>query len=645
MRKLLFLLLFCVLALGSPKAFAVDTSNEAYWDKFSELGNNFKQNMADAIAEKSKLESDLEYTENNYKQLDKEYEASQQALAEQVRNDQITEDQYKQQMKDLEADYKNKKNGYKDLIKSLEKRIKNAEKEIDKQYEEQVEKPLKEFQKEQKAQEKLANKAEKQQDKLAEAIAECEAMVANTSTRQACIEKAQAKYGLSDEQQQALADREAREAAEAAAAEEAAAQQQTEDQAQENTDSSVDENGNPVVPGADVTTGQSGDEADKLDGGSDTDAGSGGGYLVQCSNSENIFEQIACKALNFLADLRIIAYIIAGFGLVMFAWGAIFNKISWKHFSQIAIGLFLLSMIGPFITYFSGDKSVESQLGYGNFLGSKYAGIMGTGNNTVNPDGTQAEAQSGEVQEEAKKKWSLKDLKGAITAGKNLVKNVSTGVKNASNIVKNVGSAAKNIGSAIKNSGGGIDGLVNMATNIAGTVNKLQYDVKTQTNSLANSIEGAANSYQDMTATEEERQAYQNQRVNGVTGDSGNKSTNKVSEWLNSGAGSDILGKVNDVGNKISDAAASTGEAANATHEGSTIGGNGLGALFGAATAVGEAAEAKTKGEERKAANAAVEAAQKEYDSVMSNPDATADERQAATNKLNQAKNAAMRYQ
>ena len=29
----------------------------------------------------------------------------------------------------------------------------------------------------------------------------------------------------------------------------------------------------------------------------------------------------------------------------------------------------------------------------------------------------------------------------------------------------------------------------------------------------------------------------------------------------------------------------------------------------------------------------------------MSNPDATADERQAATNKLNQAKNAAMRYQ
>lgn len=637
MRKLLFLLFFCVLALGAPTAFAVDTSNEAYWEKFSELGNNFKQNMADAIAEKNKLKSDLEYTKNNYGKLDQEYEASQQALAEQVRNDQITEEQYKQQMKDLEADYKNKRNGYKDLIKSLEKRIKNAEKEIDKQYEEQVEKPLKEFQKEQKAQEKLANKAEKQQDKLAEAIAECEAMVANTSTRQACIEKAQKKYGLSDEQQQALAEREAREAAEAAAAEE--------EQQQENQDNNVDENGNPVVPGADVTTGQSGDEADKLDGGSDTDADSGGGYLVQCSNSENIFEQIACKALNFLADLRIIAYIIAGFGLVMFAWGAIFNKISWKHFSQIAIGLFLLSMIGPFITYFSGDKSVESQLGYGNFLGSKYAAIMGTGNSTVNPDGTQAEAQSGEVKEEAKKKWSLKDLKGAITAGKNLVKNVSTGVKNVSNIVKNVGSAAKNIGNAIKNSGGGIDGLVNMATNIAGTVNKLQYDVKTQTNSLANSIEGAANSYQDMTATEEERQAYQNQRVNGTAGDAGNTSTNKVSEWLNSGAGSDILGKVNDVGNKISNAAASTSEAANATHEGSTIGGNGLGAIFGVATAVGEAADAKTKAEEKKKADAAVEAAQKEYDSVMSNPDASADERQAATNKLNQAKNAAMRYQ
>ena len=89
---------------------------------------------------------------------------------------------------------------------------------------------------------------------------------------------------------------------------------------------------------------------DELSGGNAT----GSGLTGVCANAGNIFKQIACKVMMFLVDLRVLAYIISGFGMVMFAWAAIFNKISWKHFSQIAIGLFMLSMIGPFITYFGG---------------------------------------------------------------------------------------------------------------------------------------------------------------------------------------------------------------------------------------------------------------------------------------------------
>ena len=42
----------------------------------------------------------------------------------------------------------------------------------------------------------------------------------------------------------------------------------------------------------------------------------------------------------------------------MFAWGAIFNKISWKHFANIAIGLFLVANMGQLIEYVvsNGDE-------------------------------------------------------------------------------------------------------------------------------------------------------------------------------------------------------------------------------------------------------------------------------------------------
>ncbi len=75
----------------------------------------------------------------------------------------------------------------------------------------------------------------------------------------------------------------------------------------------------------------------------------------------DIFTILESKIYSTLMDLREIVYMIAGFGLVMFAVMAIFNKISYKHLSYIMIGLSLLSLMFPFIEYFSGYTTEEMQ--------------------------------------------------------------------------------------------------------------------------------------------------------------------------------------------------------------------------------------------------------------------------------------------
>ena len=325
---------------------------------------------------------------------------------------------------------------------------------------------------------------------------------------------------------------------------------------------------------------------DELYGGNAT----GSGLTGVCANAGNIFKQIACKVMIFLVDLRVLAYIISGFGMVMFAWAAIFNKISWKHFSQIAIGLFMLSMIGPFITYFTGYTDIEQNLEYGNYLGGSYTPIQGAaaaqcadGSSNCTPDTNTKTVNS---------KWSLKDLKGSIQSGLNLVRSGYNAYQGAKQVVQNVKTEAQNIGNAIKNSGGGLDGILDAASQVAGAANRLSFDVKTGVGGIASQVSNAANAAQDIAATNEQREERQNIRINGAQ--DGSKTTNAVSEWLSaSGTGGQALGKVNQVTDTVGKAATGVGKATTAGHEGQKIGGNGgfgevVGGIFAAGTAVGE---------------------------------------------------------
>ena len=92
----------------------------------------------------------------------------------------------------------------------------------------------------------------------------------------------------------------------------------------------------------------------------------------------SIFDIISSKMIETVKDVRRIVYIVAGFGLIMFAVLAIFNKISFKHLSYICIGLFLLSVMMPFINYFSGANLTDPELNYGMLIDPDNPDIVGS---------------------------------------------------------------------------------------------------------------------------------------------------------------------------------------------------------------------------------------------------------------------------
>lgn len=99
----------------------------------------------------------------------------------------------------------------------------------------------------------------------------------------------------------------------------------------------------------------------------------------------NIFSTIRSRAVQALKDSHQLVYLLAGFGLIGFAFMAVFNKISWKWFANIAIGLFLVAVMGMIISYFTGDDQIAQELSFGYDMGT----------NTQNP-GASIEINQGE---------------------------------------------------------------------------------------------------------------------------------------------------------------------------------------------------------------------------------------------------------
>lgn len=79
--------------------------------------------------------------------------------------------------------------------------------------------------------------------------------------------------------------------------------------------------------------------------------------------ADDVLETVYERAVDLMVNLKPVIFVLAGFGLVGFAWMAIFNQISWKWFSNIAIGLFLVANMGLFVDTFTNlGKGTESHL-------------------------------------------------------------------------------------------------------------------------------------------------------------------------------------------------------------------------------------------------------------------------------------------
>ena len=62
------------------------------------------------------------------------------------------------------------------------------------------------------------------------------------------------------------------------------------------------------------------------------------------------------KAVTMFNHIKMIIFVIGGFGLVGIAFQAIFGKVKWTWFAGLAVGLGILAAAGAIVNYASGAR-------------------------------------------------------------------------------------------------------------------------------------------------------------------------------------------------------------------------------------------------------------------------------------------------
>ncbi|MBR5154643.1 MAG: TrbC/VirB2 family protein [Alphaproteobacteria bacterium] len=71
----------------------------------------------------------------------------------------------------------------------------------------------------------------------------------------------------------------------------------------------------------------------------------------------------AGKAVQMFNHVKMIIFVIGGFGLVGIAFQAIFGKVKWTWFAGLAIGLAILAAAGAIVNYATGDNMGQGATG------------------------------------------------------------------------------------------------------------------------------------------------------------------------------------------------------------------------------------------------------------------------------------------
>lgn len=363
------------------------------------------------------------------------------------------------------------------------------------------------------------------------------------------------------------------------------------------------------------------------------------------ASKSGVFDMIACKAMTTLADLRVIVYTLAGFGLIAFAFGAIFNKISWKHLAHLSFALFLLSMMTPFIEYFTQKDGTA--LKYGNYLPAGFSSVSGSaegtckGNNSAGYECPDVNVVAEDLSWK-KEKWSWKDLKNTVKSGISAAKKGYDTYKTVKSTVETVASQAQKIGTAIKNHEGGLSGMMDTIGEISTASSTIVNSAKLGTSAVVNNVGSISSDVKQagMTTKQVEKYKENDQKIaelekkiaaGNIKGDAldqakdelerrkktAESGKSKVAEWSQT-KGKEVVDKVNNAAKTAGTVNKVATSATNAAQQGQTMGGDGLGAIFGIATAAGEGigavqdskqakideANAQKAAEEKKAADA-----------------------------------------
>ena len=108
----------------------------------------------------------------------------------------------------------------------------------------------------------------------------------------------------------------------------------------------------------------------------------------------NVFTTITAKLIDTFNHSQTVLYVIGGFGLIAFAFLAIFNKVKWQWLASLSFGLAMIGAAGAIIRYVSQDGVAIKQNGRKVEFADKYKTEVnyvaeergGTANSRETPD-------------------------------------------------------------------------------------------------------------------------------------------------------------------------------------------------------------------------------------------------------------------
>ena len=101
-------------------------------------------------------------------------------------------------------------------------------------------------------------------------------------------------------------------------------------------------------------------------------------FTSTSSANNGLMNVAAGKAVTMFNHVKMIIFVIGGFGLVGIAFQAIFGKVKWTWFAGLAVGLAILAAAGAIVNYATGDTmgegssegTVKDTFGQGGDLGT-----------------------------------------------------------------------------------------------------------------------------------------------------------------------------------------------------------------------------------------------------------------------------------